>query len=138
MPLPRSEREIELLTEGWPGDPEDFELTAFAATFRADRPELSAPALDRIGQQIDGELARLDRTRARKLAARALVPRCRRFAPFAAAAMVALAVGAWVHFRSGSPVSPAAPAQSVPVIHSQPAPSADGAPPTIPAKPIVN
>jgi len=136
MPLPRAERKIELLTEGWPGGPEDFELAAFAAMLRARRPELSAPALDRIGRQIEGELARLDRSGARKRAVRAVVLRCRRFAPVAAAAVVALAVGAWVHFRAGSPASPGTPGQSVRVIHSQRAPSADGAP--TPSKPIVN
>src|SRR5579862_3638354 len=70
MPLPRSEREVELLTQDWPGDPADFELAAFAATFRAGRPELSAPALDRIAQQVENALDRRECWAARKSAVR--------------------------------------------------------------------
>jgi hypothetical protein len=138
MPLPRSKREVELLTEGWPGDPGDFELAAFAATFRAGRPELSAQALDRIGQQVERELGRRDRLAVRKIALRATVLRFGRFAPIAAAAVVALAVGAWLHFRPGSPGGNGVPIQSVPVIQAQPAPSPDGATPPSASKPIVN
>jgi len=139
MPLPRSEREIELLTEGWPGEPDDFELAAFAVTFRADRPELSAPALDRIAAKVEGELDRLERSAARRSALRATVLRFRRFAPIAAAAVVALAVGAWIHFGAGSRGgNQTAPVRNVPVIHSQPAPTPDGAASPASSKPIVN
>ena len=139
MPLPRSEREIDLLTQGWPGGPEDFELAAFAARFRADRPELSEPALDRIGRQVEAELDRLDRSATRKIAVRTAVQRYRRFALVAAAAVLVLSVGAWVHFRAASPGGDRGmPVQGLPVIHAHPAPSPDGAPAPAATKPIVN
>jgi hypothetical protein len=138
MPLPRSEREVELLTEDWPGDPEDFELAAFAATFRAERPELSAPALDRIARQVECDLDRLDRLAARKTALRSAALRFRRFAPLAAAAVVALAFGAWLHFRPAFPGGDGRTGPSVPVIHAQPAPTLDGAVSPSASKTIVN
>ena len=96
MPLPPAPREIDRLTEGWPVERDNSELSAFAAAFRSDRPELSAPALDRINRQLLGELARSERFAARK---RTAVARIRRFAPLAAAAAVLLAVGAWLHLH---------------------------------------
>jgi hypothetical protein len=137
MPLPRTERQIELLTQGWPGGPEDFELAAFAAAFRCDRPELSAPALDRIGLLVEKELSRLERSGARGRAARAIAPRLGRYVPIAAAAAVALAVGIWCYSKAG-PSNPGSSTRSLPVIHSQPAarpdePAAPGA-----FKPVTN
>jgi len=137
MPLPRGERNIEMLTQGWPGEPEDFDLAAFAATFRAGRPELSAPALDRVGRQIEAALDRQERAAGRKLAVRATALRFRRFVPVAAAAAVLLSIGAWVHFRPGSPgADRGGPVKGLPVIHAQPAPPSEGSPAV--SKPIVN
>jgi hypothetical protein len=139
MPLPPAPREIERLTEGWPGEPGDSELSAFAATFRADRPELSAPALDRIGGQLRRELARLERRDALR---RSMALRFRRLAPLAAAAAVLVGVGMWLHLRPGaSPRTGEDPSglHSVPVIQAHPSAPGEGAAPAPPtSKPVVN
>ena len=143
MPLPPAPREMERLTEGWPGEPGNSELSAFAASFRADRPELSAPALDRIGRRLRRELERRERRHARK---RTIVLRLRRFAPLATAAAVAIGVGVWLHWRPGAAPPPGDLSRTkegvssfhgVPVIQAHPA--GDGAASAKPtSKPVVN
>src|SRR3954468_12431398 len=54
-------RELDRLTERWPDEAANFDLEVFAAGFRSDRPELSAPALDRVHDHVRRELDRQER-----------------------------------------------------------------------------
>jgi hypothetical protein len=116
-------RELDRLTEGWPDDEANFELQRFAGTFRAERPELSAPALDRIKQALRHELDQAD-TRATWPTPRqprlarfsrvgvagakriATSPRTLHIVPLAAAASVLLGIGVWLGYRPGQDTQP--------------------------------
>jgi hypothetical protein len=115
-----SPRTISTLTEGWPEAPENYDLQAFAATVRDERPELSAPALDRIADQLSAELDRRthvpDRppTRWQLFRAHAFAG-TRMIAPYAAAASLLISGGVWVHHRVTTPAaeSPQGPGRLV-------------------------
>jgi hypothetical protein len=113
-------REHDRLIEDWPDDAANFDLEVFAAGFRSDRPELSAPALDRVHDRFCEELDRQERrsasrpslasrlgapiTRTIRLARGAdLGPRLLRAVPLAAAASMLLGAGLWLGhgYRSG-------------------------------------
>ena len=75
------------LTEGWPDDPANADLAAFAREFRHARPSLSKPAMDRISRAFRSELHAPTPVRTPFFT-------YRRWAA-AAAAGVVLAAGAW-------------------------------------------
>lgn len=139
-------RELNRLAEDWPDDEANFDLEVFAGGFRSDRPELSAPALDRVHDHIREELDRQERlsTPRPSLAARLggpvvrtirlvrgadVGPRLMRAVPLAAAASVLVGAGLWLGlgYRPGGtkPADPAAegpqPVQPPTVVKERPA-----------------
>lgn len=121
-----SARTIANLTEAWPeDDAENFELQAFAAAVRDGRPELSAPALDRIEATLAAELNRQTALPERKPSRWQQVRTtgwsiARLAVPYAAAASVMIVGGVWAIQQwspsSGGVSAPAGvPVDSVPV-----------------------
>ena len=125
-------RELDRLTEGWPEDEAGFDLALFAGSFRSDRPELSGPALDRVGDRVGEELERRSTPRpspamrivspVRRTCSRTLTfarkahvgPRLVRLIPLAAAASVLLGVGVWLGYRPAKTGPPQDPLSATP------------------------
>src|SRR4051794_29432807 len=117
-------RQLDRLTEEWPEDEANLDLAMFAGTFRADRPEMSPPAMERIEAALTRELDRSAAPRvspmsiARRLSspvirvvhlAREAHPYLIRVIPLPTAAAVVLGIGLWMSHRPGGAEAPSGP-----------------------------
>ncbi len=107
-------RTIHHLTEGWPDEPENYDLQAFVAAARDERAELSAPALDRVesllAPALDRRTVRPEQPPSRwRIVGRSAGVLARMAAPYAAAACVLVACGVWVQNRVATSPVPVVP-----------------------------